>query len=79
MAGEAIPLSARLMALADVYDALISARPYKPPFPHAQAVETIGAGRGSHFDPDVTDAFLEIAQEFRDIAGQLSDAAAPAS
>jgi putative two-component system response regulator len=78
LAGEAIPLSARLMALADVYDALISARPYKRPFSHAQALESIMAGRGGHFDPDVADAFLEIAQEFRDIAGQLSDAAVPA-
>ena len=73
LAGDAIPLAARLMALADVYDALISRRVYKPPMPHAKAVETIRAGRGSHFDPDIADAFLEIAGEFRAIAERYAD------
>lgn len=72
-AGDAIPLSARLMALADVYDALISRRVYKPAFPHEKAVEIIHAGRGSHFDPDIADAFLDIRDEFRSIAANYAD------
>ena len=71
--GEAIPLGGRLMALADVYDALISKRVYKAPIPHAQAVETIRAERGRHFDPDIVDAFLELAENFRRIALQYAD------
>ena len=73
--GEAIPLSARLMAVADVYDALISRRVYKEPMSHAEAVEIIRAGRGTHFDPDLTDAFLQIADEFATIARRFADAA----
>ena len=73
LAGEAIPLSARLMALADVYDALVSRRVYKPPFPHARSVEIIREGRGKHFDPDMVDAFLEIHDEFRAIAERFAD------
>ncbi|HYC44878.1 MAG TPA: two-component system response regulator [Burkholderiales bacterium] len=76
-AGEQIPVSARLMALADVYDALISRRVYKPPIPHDKAVAAIREGRGRHFDPDVVDAFVEIADEFRDIALRFADHAAP--
>jgi putative two-component system response regulator len=68
LAGEAIPLSGRLMAIADVYDALISRRVYKKPFPHAQAVDMIVAGRAVQFDPDMVDAFLELQEEFRKIA-----------
>jgi putative two-component system response regulator len=73
LAGDAIPVSARLMALADVYDALISRRVYKPPFPHEKAVEIIAEGRGKHFDPDITDAFMEIREEFRAIALKYAD------
>ncbi|HEY4161662.1 MAG TPA: two-component system response regulator [Dongiaceae bacterium] len=73
LAGDAIPVSARLMALADVYDALISRRVYKPPFPHEKAVEIIAEGRGRHFDPDITDAFMEIREEFRTIALKYAD------
>jgi len=73
LSGEAIPLSARLMAVADVYDALISRRVYKPPFPHETAVAIIQKGRGNHFDPDLVDAFLEIAEEFHAIAERYSD------
>jgi len=58
LAGDAIPLSARLMALADVFDALISRRCYKEPMPAGQAHAIIAEGRGRHFDPDVVDAFL---------------------
>ena len=73
LAGEAIPLSARLMALADVYDALISKRVYKPAFSHEESMKIIAKGRGSHFDPDVYDAFLDVAEEFRRIAQQYAD------
>lgn len=73
LAGENIPISARLMALADVYDALISRRIYKPPFPHKKAVEIITNGRGSHFDPDIVDAFLEISDKFYITAQEFTD------
>ena len=72
--GEEIPRCARLMAVADVYDALISARVYKSAFPHEQAVEEIRRGRGSQFDPVVVDAFLEIAAEFQAMALEFADA-----
>ena len=71
--GNNIPLSARLMAVADVYDALISERVYKAAFPHEQAVEIIRDGRGSHFDPDMVDAFLALSEEFRRIAQRFAD------
>ncbi|GAA4500968.1 two-component system response regulator [Pseudaeromonas paramecii] len=73
LAGEAIPLSARLMALADVYDALISNRVYKRGMPHDKAAAIIAEGRGSHFDPDIVDAFFQIEAEFIDIARQFYD------
>ncbi|MEY4140494.1 MAG: hypothetical protein RLZZ371_2676, partial [Pseudomonadota bacterium] len=71
--GDAIPISARLMALADVYDALISRRVYKEGMPHAKAVAIIVDGRGSHFDPDVLDAFMAIQDEFLAIAARFVD------
>jgi putative two-component system response regulator len=71
--GLEIPVSGRLMAVADVYDALVSKRCYKPPMPHEQAVEIITQGRGSHFDPDVVDAFLELGPMFRNIARTFAD------
>jgi putative two-component system response regulator len=70
LAGETIPLCARLMALADVYDALRSRRVYKPPFDHAQARQIIIEGRGSQFDPDVVDAFCAIEEQFEQIDRQ---------
>ena len=73
--GGDIPLAARLMALADVYDALISRRVYKAAMPHAQATEIIREGRGSHFDPDVLDVFLDVMDEFDTIARRFSDSA----
>lgn len=73
LAGDNIPVSARLMAIADVYDALISRRVYKPPFPHHVAVEIIREGRGKHFDPDMVDAFLQINHEFHIIAERYLD------
>ena len=74
--GTQIPISARLMAVADVYDALISRRVYKEPIPHAQAVDIIAQTRGKHFDPDVVDAFLEIQDAFNAIAIAFSDSEA---
>jgi putative two-component system response regulator len=73
LSGNAIPISARLMALADVYDALISRRVYKEGMSHAQAVDIIVQGRGSHFDPDIVDGFLAIQEEFRAIAQRYAD------
>lgn len=73
LAGEAIPLSARLMAVADVYDALISRRCYKPPFPHEKAASIIREGSGSHFDPAIVAAFNALEDEFTDIASRYSD------
>lgn len=73
LVGDAIPISARLMALADVYDALISRRVYKEAMPHEQAVEIIVEGRDKHFDPDMVDAFLELQWEFKAIADTYID------
>jgi putative two-component system response regulator len=71
--GDEIPISGRLMAVADVYDALISKRIYKPPMPHERAVQIIAEGKGSHFDPDVVDAFLALEAVFRSIALTFAD------
>ena len=71
--GDAIPISARLMAVADVYDALISERHYKRAFSHEVAVGMILEGRGKHFDADVVDAFTRIEGEFVAIATKYSD------
>jgi putative two-component system response regulator len=68
LAGYAIPVSARLMAIADVYDALISRRVYKPPFTHEAAMAIIQEGRGKHFDPDIVDAFIAVQMECKAIA-----------
>lgn len=73
LAGEAIPVSARLMALADVFDALISRRCYKPPMPPEEARRIIADGRGRHFDPDVVDAFDSAFDQFLAIARAHSD------
>ena len=73
LAGDDIPLPARLMAVADVYDALISERVYKPAMPHDRAAAVIFQGRGAHFDPDMVDAFIEIQSEFQSIAQRYSD------
>ena len=71
--GEDIPVSARLMAIADVYDALISERVYKQAFDHEVAVQTILDGRGKHFDPDMVDAFIAVQDQFRHIAEHYHD------
>lgn len=73
LAGDAIPIPARLMAVADVYDALISRRVYKDGMAHEQAVHIMLEGRGSHFDADMIDAFIDIQQEFIAIAQRFAD------
>jgi putative two-component system response regulator len=73
LAGDSIPVSARLMAVADVYDALISRRVYKPAFTHQQALDIMREGRGSHFDPDVLDAFFTLEGRFAGIAARFRD------
>lgn len=73
LSGDDIPVSGRIMAVADVYDALISRRVYKPAMPHDKAVSIIIEGRGSHFDPDMVDAFLSIADECKAIADRYVD------
>ncbi|MDR3256036.1 MAG: response regulator [Synergistaceae bacterium] len=65
LAGEDIPLPGRLMAIADVYDALTSDRPYKKAFSHEDAVEIILNGRGTHFDPVLVDVFEQVSDEFK--------------
>jgi putative two-component system response regulator len=73
LSGNDIPVSGRIMALADVYDALISKRVYKPSFDHNSAVSIIKEESGIHFDPDIVAAFLEIADEFQKIAQKYAD------
>lgn len=68
LSGEAIPLSARIVAVADVYDALTSQRPYKSAWSHEDAVNEIKKERGQHFDPEVVDAFLTLADNFQEIS-----------
>ncbi|CAM8671893.1 COG3437 Response regulator containing a CheY-like receiver domain and an HD-GYP domain [Comamonadaceae bacterium] len=70
---EQIPLSARIVALADVFDALISNKVYKDGVSHDRAVQIITEGRGAHFDPAVVDAFLEVHEVFRSIAVRHAD------
>ncbi|UQZ87793.1 two-component system response regulator [Deltaproteobacteria bacterium Smac51] len=68
LTGLGIPLPGRLMAIVDVYDALISRRPYKEPLGHGQAVNIIRCGSGSHFDPALVEVFLNVAEEIREAA-----------
>jgi response regulator RpfG family c-di-GMP phosphodiesterase len=73
LVAQAIPLAARILALADVYDALTTVRPYKHAWSHAQALALIEESRGSHFDPDVVDAFVERALDAAKIRARLAD------
>lgn len=73
LAGEAIPLQARIMALADAYDALTSDRVYRSGVAHDRAVQQIFQDRGEHFDPDMVDALIEIQDEFAAIARRHVD------
>ncbi|MGF1720568.1 HD domain-containing protein [Vibrio kyushuensis] len=73
LTGEDIPLSGRLMALADVYDALISKRVYKEAFSHEKARSIILEGKGIHFDPLIVDTFLAVEDQFLEIASHYQD------
>ena len=73
LSGEDIPLSARVMAVADVFDALVSRRSYKEPFTFEKAISIIKEDAGTHFDPLVAEAFLSIEDEVRKIAQEQSD------
>jgi putative two-component system response regulator len=63
--GNEIPLLGRIMAIADVYDALVSERPYKNAIPHDEAVKIISEQKGKHFDPNLVDLFLEVSNKVR--------------
>ncbi|MBP1843561.1 response regulator RpfG family c-di-GMP phosphodiesterase [Rhizobium petrolearium] len=73
--GEDIPIGGRIMAIADVYDALVSERIYKPAMPHDDAVDLILREAGRHFDPGLVNVFATIAPKFREIHRQFADAA----
>jgi putative two-component system response regulator len=73
LAGDSIPIPARLMAVADVYDALISRRVYKEGMAHEKAVQIMCEGRGTHFDADMFDAFFAIQDSFNAIAQRFAD------
>ena len=73
LAKDGIPISARLMAVADVYDSLISRRIYKEGMSHEKALSIMLEGKSSHFDPDIVDAFVEIQDEFQTIAARYAD------
>jgi len=75
MAGEEIPLAARIVTIADVYDALSVRRVYKQPLPHEQCVEIIRSEAGKQFDPDLVGVFLSIEDDFREIARRFANAA----
>lgn len=76
LAGDTIPAAGRLMALADVFDALTCTRVYKKPMPIDQASQIITEGRGTHFDPDVVDAYLACRERFAEIATRFADSEA---
>lgn len=73
LAGEAIPLSARIVAIADVYDALSARRVYKDAYAHERCVEIIESESGKHFDPRLVEVFLEVESEFSQIAATCPD------
>ena len=73
LVGSKIPIAARLMAVADVFDALISRRVYKNPLSQDEAERIILGGRGTHFDPDIVDAFFSVSKEFAAIAARFKD------
>lgn len=72
LSGESIPLPGRLMAVIDVYDALISKRVYKPAFEYAESIEIIKQGIGSHFDPHIVEGFLEIQDQIHEITERFT-------
>ena len=80
LAGEAIPLGARIVAIVDVWDALSTARPYKPAYSQAEVLRILEKDRGTHFDPRLVDLFLQVLEEEGDemlaLIAQASEAAA---
>ncbi len=76
LAGKDIPLTCRIFALADVYDALLSKRPYKEPYALDRARSIIVDARGTHFDPDIVDAFLACENRFKQIHDKFDDSLA---
>jgi HD-GYP domain-containing protein (c-di-GMP phosphodiesterase class II) len=72
LAGEDIPIPGRIMAVVDVYDAMVQPRVYQDAATHPEIVALISGGRGTAFDPDVVDAFLEVEDDFRQLAGKLA-------
>ncbi|HSL99165.1 MAG TPA: HD domain-containing phosphohydrolase, partial [Candidatus Limnocylindria bacterium] len=70
--GDKIPIPGRLMAVADVYDAIIHHRGYQVALSHEEAIGVISGERETHFDPDVLDAFLQVREEFREIAARFA-------
>ena len=73
LVGEDIPLEGRLMAIADVYDALISERPYKKAFSHSEAIKIIEEGSGSHFDPALINIFKKVQGEFEKVSLEIGN------
>jgi putative two-component system response regulator len=73
LSGEHIPLPARIMAIADVYDALSTKRVYKEAFPQEKCVQIIKDGRGTQFDPFIVDAFLNVADKFYEVRVKFAD------
>ncbi|TAK44164.1 MAG: response regulator [Betaproteobacteria bacterium] len=71
--GEAIPIAARLVAVADMYDVLISRRPHKPPLSHEESSEIVLSAKGTNFDPDIVDAFASVQNEFSNVAARFVD------
>src|SRR6185503_6225087 len=77
LVGDHIPLSARIVAVADVYDALTSVRPYKPAWPSEQAFEHLGSQAGRHFDPRMLEAFLGLRKEVIQVQNEWRDPPPP--
>jgi putative two-component system response regulator len=73
LAGEAIPLSARIMAVVDVYETLRAKRCYKAPFSHEESVDIIVSSGGTHFDPEIVKVFIELKEDFRAIRDEMKD------
>jgi HD-GYP domain-containing protein (c-di-GMP phosphodiesterase class II) len=73
LSGEDIPLSARIMAVADVFDALVSERCYKKAFPFEKAMDIIKEDAGTHFDPNVAEAFIASADRVRGVMDQFNE------
>jgi putative two-component system response regulator len=73
LSGEDIPLSARIVSIVDVYDALVNSRIYKPALPHGEAVQIIMNGAGNQFDPSILDAFYEINESFLTLSQALEN------